>query len=163
MEKVRESIVVAMTVDGVIGAGAGLPWHLPQELQHFRTLTWGGTLVMGRRTFEAIGRPLPGRRTVVVSTTLVPQPGITVCADFAAAVAEALRHPEPVFYIGGRTIFRQALERVADLFVSWIDGQHAGEVVFPAWERSAWIETACTPHPGFTFCRYRRRTPAATP
>lgn len=157
MDAIREKIIVAMTADGVIGTAAGLPWRLPEELRQFRDLTWGATLVMGRATYESIGRPLPGRRTLVVSSSLLPQAGITVCSDFAGAVCTALRHPEPVFYIGGRSVYAQALPRVAELWISWVKGQYHGAVRFPHWEPADWDLLDCADHPDFTFCRYRRR------
>lgn len=157
----RENIIVAMTDAGVIGTPTGLPWQLPEELRLFRSLTWGGTLVMGRRTYQSIGRPLPGRRMLVVSTTLTAQEGVTLCRDFASAVAEALRHPAPVFYAGGRSIYQQALPRAEALLISWIRGDHAGTVRFPAWDREPWEKIGCEAFPDFVFCHYRRR--GATP
>lgn len=162
-EPARENIVVAMTAEGVIGTGTGLPWHLPAELQHFRTLTWGGTLILGRRTFAGIGRPLPGRRMLVVSSTLPPRAGITVCADFAGAVALALDDAAPIFYIGGRSIYRQALSRAELLLVSWIHARHPGTVRFPDWDREHWREEGCDTYPDFTFCRYRRAAEPPVP
>jgi dihydrofolate reductase len=80
-----------MTREGVIGAGNRIPWHLPEELRLFRQLTLGGTVIMGRKTFASLGRPLAQRRNIVISTTLAETPGIILCRDFPSAVATADR------------------------------------------------------------------------
>jgi len=134
----REIVLVAMTRERLIGAGSHIPWSLPQELRLFRQLTLGGTVVMGRNTFESLGRPLEQRHNIVVSTTLKERPGITVCRDFPAAVVAAESHGGKVFYIGGREIFRLALQRAELLRVSWIPGNYTGDCYFPEFDRKQW-------------------------
>lgn len=145
----REIILVAMTRERLIGAGDRIPWNLPQELQFFRQLTLGGTVVMGRRTFESLGRPLDERRNIVVSATLAPRPGITVCHDFGAAVAAALAAGGKVFYIGGHGIYQQALARAQLLRISWIPGAHSGDRYFPEFDRNGWCLAASENHGDF--------------
>ena len=138
LDLAREIILVAMTREGLIGAGNRIPWKVPQELKLFRRLTLGGTVVMGRKTFESLGRPLDQRRNIVVSTTLSETPGITLCRDFPSAVAAAAQIGGKVYYIGGREIYRLALERAELLRISWISGSYAGDRYFPDFDRNRW-------------------------
>lgn len=157
MNQPLESIVVAMTRRRLIGAGGALPWQLPEELEHFRRLTWGGTLIMGRTTFAGIGRALPGRRSIVVSTTLDPPPGVTVVATFAEAVGAAQRLAAPIFYVGGIEIYRQALLRADLLEISWIKAAARGDRYFPPYAAECWCEELRQDHGPFVHVRYRRR------
>ena len=130
-------ILVAMTEERLIGRGGALPWHLPAELRLFRQLTLGHPLIMGRHTFEAIGRPLPGRRNLVVSRTLAPAAGIEVCRRFEEALARA-EEAERVFLIGGRGIFAAALPVADTLRISWVRGRYEGDVYFPEYDPGEW-------------------------
>lgn len=142
IDSAREVILVAMTRDGVIGADNRIPWHLPEELRLFRRLTLDGTVVMGRRTFASLGRPLAQRRNIVVSTTLAETPGIILCRDFPSAVAIARQGEGKIFYIGGREIYQLALARAELLRISWIPGNPAGDCYFPDFDRKRWRLTA---------------------
>lgn len=155
----RGIILVAMTRDGLIGTGDHIPWHMPTELQLFRAITLGGTVVMGRNTFMSLGRPLAQRSNIVISTTLpTTTPGIRVCRDFPAAVAAAEAAGGKVFYIGGREIYRLALERVELMRISWIPGVYAGEHYFPEFDRRSWRLAASTDHGDFVHeCFLRQR------
>ena len=159
----RLEIVVAMDPDGVIGRDNQLPWHLPDDLRHFKRITTGHTVVMGRRTHESIGRPLPNRRNVVLSRRPGWQaPGIEVQPDLDSALAAA--GDEPVFIIGGAELFRETLPRAAVLHLTRVHECFPGDVHFPppgpGWEL-VWEEVheadarhAC----GFTFQRLERST-----
>jgi dihydrofolate reductase len=106
------ALIVAVARDGIIGRDGALPWHLPEDLRHFKRLTRGHAIVMGRRTFESIGRPLPERRNLVVSRTLAaPPPGVELFPSLDAALAAArTTDPEP-FVIGGAALYAEALPR----------------------------------------------------
>jgi dihydrofolate reductase len=151
-------ILVAMTEDGVIGRGNALPWHLPEELRLFRELTLGHPVIMGRRTLEAIGRPLPERRNLVLSRTLSPAAGVEICRDFDAALRLAASAAK-VFFIGGREVFARALPIADVLRVSWIAGDYPGDVFFPKvdWER--WKPVEEVEGTGFRHVAYWRREP----
>lgn len=153
----RDVIIVAMGADGLIGAGGTLPWRLPEELALFRRLTMGHALIMGRATFAAIGRPLPGRTILVVSGTLSPSPGIVVCATLDEARRRAAFLPPPYFYAGGVEIYRAALPVAEGLWVSWIAGEQRGDRYFPPYDRDDWREETKTAYAGFCHVRYRRR------
>jgi dihydrofolate reductase len=157
----RLELIVAMDPDGVIGRDNQLPWHLPDDLRYFKRVTTGHTLVMGRRTFESIGRPLPNRRNLVLSRQPGWRcPGVEVFPDLDAALTAA--GPGPVFIIGGAELFRAALPRAAVLHLTRVHQRHPGDVLFPpigpgwtlAWEE---VHPADESHAsGFTIQRLER-------
>lgn len=152
------TIVAAVARNRVIGRDGGLPWHIPGDLPRFKDLTMGHTLVMGRRTFESIGRPLPGRRTVVVTRRQNWQPrGVTVVGSVEAALREAGAEDDEVFVVGGGEVYRQTLDRADALELTEVDAEPDGDVFFPEVDWSRWQETARQDHPGHSFVTYRRR------
>lgn len=149
--------VVAMDRNRVIGKDGGLPWHLPADFQWFKRKTMGGTLVMGRRTFESIGRPLPGRRNVVVTRdTAWRHDGVEVVHD-AAAVTPA-RWPGDVFVIGGARLYDALLPRCTDVFLTLVRGTHDGDTVLPPFERAFPPPAIVLTTPEFTVLHYHRET-----
>jgi dihydrofolate reductase len=132
------ALIVAVARDGIIGRDGALPWHLPEDLRHFKRLTRGHAIVMGRRTFESIGRPLPERRNLVVSRTLAaPPPGVELFPSLDAALAAArTTDPEP-FVIGGAALYAEALPRATTLHLTEIDRDVSGDVRFPPFDRAA--------------------------
>ncbi|HSN85368.1 MAG TPA: dihydrofolate reductase [Thermoanaerobaculia bacterium] len=130
----RISLIVAMAANRVIGRDNDLPWRLPDDLRRFKRLTMGHTLVMGRKTWESIGRPLPGRAIVVVTRQEgygVP-PGVSV----ARSVEEALEIAEgdEVFIAGGEEVFRQTVDRADRLYLTRIDKDFPGDTFFPEFD-----------------------------
>ena len=137
------SIIVAASRNNVIGRDNGLPWRLPEDLRHFKQLTMGKPLIMGRRTFDSIGRPLPGRTMLVVTR----QPGwhrdgVIVCASPAEAIAraETLLQPgqEEVMVAGGEEIYRQCLPRVDRIYLTRVDVDVDGDARFPDIDGDQW-------------------------
>ena len=138
----RLNLVVALAANGVIGRDGGLPWHLPADLKHFREITWGHPIVMGRRTHESIGRALPGRLNLVISRDPhCAADGAVVVRDLDAALAAAGEVPE-VMIVGGAAVYAVALPRATRLFLTEVHALVEGDVRFPDFERSAWRETA---------------------
>jgi dihydrofolate reductase len=134
----RLSIIAALSLNRVIGRDQALPWHLPADLRRFKRLTLGHPLIVGRRTFEAIGRPLPGRRMIVVSR----QPGyapdrVEVSASIDAAIRAAAGDAE-VFIGGGAAIFAETLGRADRLYLTIVEATIEGDVFFPPYDESAW-------------------------
>jgi dihydrofolate reductase len=159
------SIIVAMDEDGVIGRAGSLPWHLPDDLRHFKATTLGHVLVMGRRTLDSIGRALPGRRTVVLTRNPAfrPPEGVEVAADLDGALA-LVRDAPQVFVVGGASVYRAALPRAHQLFVTRIHATVAGDVRFPPVDWGDWTLVEEERHPAdarhafpFSFRRYTRR------
>lgn len=134
----RVSLIVAMAANGVIGRGNALPWRLPADLRRFKAVTLGHTLVMGRRTYESIGRPLPGRRTVVITRRTDWRPeGVAVVHSLEEALASSPAETE-VFVAGGGEIFREALPRADRIHLTRIDAEVPGDTTFPEFEPTAW-------------------------
>lgn len=128
------SLVAAMANNRVIGRDNDMPWHLPADLKHFKAVTLGKPVIMGRKTFESIGRPLPGRRNLVISrqADFSPQ-GVEVVSSLDAALAAAADADE-VMVIGGGQIYRQALAVAQRLYLTFIDADIEGDTRFPDWE-----------------------------
>lgn len=160
MQRPEVVIVVAMTKNRVIGRQGRLPWHIPKDLQLFKALTAGQTLIMGRQTFLSIGRPLSDRRNIVVSRTLPPAPGIEICRSFAEALRMAAADGKKINVIGGEAIYRQALPFASAMVVSWVREDHAGDTFFPAFDLSAWLVEKVEAYPEFTRVWYKKRSSA---
>jgi dihydrofolate reductase len=148
------ALVVAIADNGVIGRAGGLPWHLPDDLKHFKAVTLGKPLLMGRRTFESIGRPLPGRRNLVLTRGAGAFPaGIEPVASLEQAQALLPQAPE-LCVIGGATLFAQTLPTAHRFYLTQVHGMVEGDVCFPAWDAAAWRETERREHPADERHRY---------
>jgi dihydrofolate reductase len=141
------SLIAAMAKDRVIGKDNAMPWHLPADLRHFKAVTLGKPVVMGRRTFESIGRPLPGRRNVVVSRNAQWRvEGVEVAASLEAAL-ELLADCDEVMIIGGGQLYTEALPRADRLYLTYIDAQLSGDTHFPDYMPLGWQELERARHP----------------
>ena len=154
------AIVVAMNPDHVIGVNGDLPWRIREDLRHFKRITMGHCIVMGRRTWDSIGRPLPGRTSIVVSRNPDLQlDGAHVVSSPEAAVrlARALGDEEP-HIIGGASLYAWALPRATTLHLTEIARTVAGDTFFPQWDRSAWRQLSRVDGqtPGVVFTRWQR-------
>ena len=155
------TIVAAVARNGVIGVGGGLPWHLPEDLRRFKELTIGHVLVMGRRTYESIGRPLPGRTTVVVTR----RPDWFAGAD-ADEVIRARHVPgalqlgseidDEVFVVGGGQVYEEALPLADRLELTFVDAEPEGDTFFPEVDWSQWREVAREEGDGVAYVTYER-------
>jgi dihydrofolate reductase len=137
-------LVAALARNRVIGAGGGMPWRLPADLQHFKAVTLGHPVVMGRRTFESIGRPLPGRRNIVVSRSLAEAPA---GCELARSLDVATAGPGPVMLIGGGELYAQALPRAQRMELTLVDAAPEGDTRFPEWRLRDWQLTAMRVRP----------------
>jgi dihydrofolate reductase len=136
----RIAVIAAIARNGIIGANNRLPWRLPEDMQRFRALTTGHSVVMGRRTWESIGKALPGRQNIVVTRGAAHS---AQNAEFVASLDAALarvRLPDPVFVIGGEALFRDAMPRADVLYLTEIERDFAGDVRFPEFDRREWRE-----------------------
>ncbi len=141
------SLVVAMARNRVIGRDNALPWRLPEELAHFKRVTMGHPIVMGRRTWESIGRPLPGRQNIVVTRTPgYAAPGCTVVESLEAAW-QAAGNAGEVCVIGGTTLFEETLPMADRIHLTEVEAEVAGDTWFPAFDRSQWSEREVARHP----------------
>lgn len=133
------SMVAAMAKDRVIGKDNAMPWHLPADFAWFKKVTMGKPIVMGRKTFESIGRPLPGRQNIVISRNPdFTAEGVTVVSDIAAAQSAA-GDVEELMIIGGGSIYEACLPLADRLYLTFIDLTVAGDTCFPAWD-DTWQE-----------------------
>lgn len=158
------TVMVAVARNGVIGRDGTLPWHLPDDLRRFRATTMGHVLVMGRRTYESIGRPLPGRTTVVV-TSQDPWPAqgprppeVHVARSVPDALGQAATLGTETFVQGGERVYADALPVADRLLITWVYEDPEGDTLFPAVDWSQWSETAREPFPGGAWSTYHRRT-----
>jgi dihydrofolate reductase len=132
------TLIVAVADNGVIGRDNTLPWHLPEDLKRFKRLTMGKPIVMGRKTYESIGKPLPGRHNIVVTRDAnYHREGITVVHDAGAALRAAGPVPE-VMVIGGAELFRALLPRAGRLHLTRVHGNIEGDVMWPALDDRHW-------------------------
>jgi dihydrofolate reductase len=173
----RLALVAAIAENGVIGAGGVTPWRLPSDLRHFRALTLGNPLLMGRRTFESIGRALPGRETIVVTRdpTFAPRAEVHIAHDVETALALARARAiatgaEKVILAGGGDLYGHLLGAVELMHLTFVEIAPAGDVYFPEIDWSQWDEESRLRPPraegdeaAFCFVDYRRRVPAAEP
>ncbi len=151
------AIIVAMTKDLVIGSGQTLPWALPEDLQLFKRLTMGSTIIMGYKTHASIGHPLPGRHNIVLSRSKRTLPGVQVCDSFTAGLRAAAQEGRPVFVIGGEELYLRALPIAAELHVSWVKGTITGDKHFPDFDPADWITCKSKDYSGFHYVHYRRK------
>jgi dihydrofolate reductase len=154
---VTVTLVAAIARNGVIGADGGIPWHLPDDQRRFKELTIGHVLVMGRVTYESIGRPLPGRTTVVVTRSAgwgADDDGVLVAPSVAEALALAATVDEEVFVVGGTRVYEEALPFADRLELTWVDAEPQGDARFPAVDWAAWREVAREEHDGWSAVSY---------
>jgi dihydrofolate reductase len=136
------NLIVAWAHGRVIGRGGTLPWHLPEDLRHFKRTTLGHPIVMGRRTWDSIGRPLPGRRSIVITRNPAwSAPGCETASGLGQALAMCEGAAE-VFVIGGAEVFAQALPLAQRLFVTEIDADFEGDTFFPPIDLAAWRQSS---------------------
>lgn len=136
------SIIVAMARGGVIGGDNKLLWHIGEDLRRFKRLTMGCPIVMGRKTYESIGRPLPGRDNIVLSSdTSLAIEGCVVVSSIAEAL-ERYSSEQQVFIIGGGQVYAQTMALAERLYVTYVDADYEGDTVFPAIDGSVWEEVS---------------------
>ncbi|MDI6740549.1 MAG: dihydrofolate reductase [Candidatus Edwardsbacteria bacterium] len=153
----KKIIIVAMTKDHVIGKSGKMPWHISDDLKLFKKLTTGNTVIMGRTTYESIGKPLPKRTNIVVSATVKEIPGAEVCATFEDAVKKAEGLRRDIFFIGGASIYKQALPIADAMHVSWVKQQYAGDARFPEFDLARWEKVSEEDYPEFIHALYQRK------
>jgi len=144
-----------MSLNRVIGRGNEIPWHLPEDFKFFKQTTMGHVLVMGRKTFESIGRPLPGRDTIVLSRKGFSHPGVQCVArleDVPAGTPE-----RQVFICGGAELYRQALLQCAALYLTLVKREVEGDAVFPPFEHQFELVAELRDTPEFRILHYRNR------
>lgn len=136
------SLIVAMTKDRVIGRNNQLPWHLSADLKRFKRLTMGHPIIMGRKTFDSIGKPLPGRENVVVTRDQgMKIEGVRLAHSLEEALAPYKNKEEECFVIGGAALFAQAFPKASKIYLTWIETPVQGDVFFPPFDLNKEFKT----------------------
>jgi len=145
-------LIVAVAENGVIGADGAIPWRLKSDMQRLKALTMDKPIVMGRKTYGSIGRPLPGRHNIVMTRSGWIADGVTVVPNLAEAVAAAGlqqgARPDEIMIIGGATVYAEALPSARRVYLTEVHAVPAGDTVLPAFDPSVWHETAREAHAG---------------
>ncbi len=151
-----------MSENRVIGAGNKIPWHLPEDFKWFKKLTTGNVVVMGRKTFESIGKPLPDRETIVLSRSGFAHQGVrTVSSLEAIELADPAFAGRDVFICGGAEIYAQALQRCSDLFLTLVKRRVEGDAFFPPFEDQFELAEQLADNAEFRILHYRNRAQSA--
>jgi dihydrofolate reductase len=142
----RIAAIVAMSDNRVIGNGNKLPWHLPADLAHFKKITMGKPIIMGRKTYESIGRPLPGRCNIIITRDPSFQAnGCVVCNSVECAL-EAAGYSEEIYIIGGSLIYESMFPRIERIYMTRVHQNFEGDALFPELIKTEWKETAVEEH-----------------
>ena len=172
------TIIAALTRNRVIGRDGGIPWHIPEDLKLFRKTTLGHAVIMGRRTFQSLRKPLDGRLNIVISTTLRgteevnrtkegnrggkpddPDSSPIICSTFHEAVATARRRDRDIFITGGTEVYRQALPVADRMLLSVIFQEYEGDTYFPQFDEADWKKTTSQRYSEFELVVYDRIIP----
>lgn len=154
----RLTLVAAYADNRVIGDHGRIPWHLSEDFAHFKATTMGGTLVMGRATYDSIGRPLPGRTTIVVTRN--PDwsaEGVLVAHSLDEALALAAEQAGDTYVVGGGEIYEQALPLATHQVLTEVHLAPEGDARYPEFDPDEWVETRREPRDGFTWVWWERR------
>ena len=159
----RVSVIAALAKNRVIGIGNRLPWRLPEEIAYFKARTLGHPILMGRKTFESLGRPLPGRTNIVITRNTAYKPEGCLVADSIPAALALCRDADEVFFIGGADLYAQAMPIADRLYLTEVDVEVDGDARFPDYDESAFNEVSRESHTGgkgdalrFDFVVYER-------
>jgi len=144
-----------MSLNRVIGAGNKIPWHLPEDFKWFKQLTTGNVVVMGRKTFESIGKPLPNRETIILSRSQFTYPGVRTVS--ALSQIELAHESREVFICGGAQVYAQALPLCSDLYLTLVKREVEGDAFFPAFEDRFELAEELRDTPDFKILRYRQK------
>jgi dihydrofolate reductase len=157
--------IAAVAANGVIGTGSDIPWRISADWQRFKALTMGNVLIMGRKTYDSIGRSLPGRTTFVITRDRMWRgDGVRAVPFLDEALDQAmLLDPEIIYVAGGGEIYRAAWDRLTGLEITEVDQCPEGAVTFPDIDPDEWIETSREPRDGYSFVSYRRRSQRDSP
>nr|AIA12856.1 Dihydrofolate reductase [uncultured bacterium] len=152
---------VAVAKNGIIGGDNDLPWYFPEDLKHFKEITMGKTVLMGRKTYESIlkrlGKPLPGRKNIVITTNAtyeVPE-GVAVYPDIETAVSK--NQNDDLYFIGGASIFKKGLELAQYMYLTHVHDEYPGDVYFPEVDWNLWEKVREAPHEHYTYAEYQKR------
>ncbi|MCB9358438.1 dihydrofolate reductase [Candidatus Woesearchaeota archaeon] len=151
------ALIVGIGPNRVIGKGNELPWNIPEDLKNFKEVTKGNSVIMGLKTFESIGRPLPGRNNIILSLDPVEIPNCTVCTSIPEAIKAGEEFGKDIFCIGGVSIYKQFVPIVEKLYISWIKKEYDGDMFFPEFDLDEWEPEETKEFNEFKFVIYKRK------
>jgi dihydrofolate reductase len=151
------AIIVGIGKHRIIGKGNQLPWNIPEDLKNFKKITSGNTVIMGLKTYESIGRPLPNRNNIVLHFEKIDIPGVTVCTSIPESIEKAKEFGKDIFCIGGVSIYKQFLPLVDKLYISWIKKEYQGDMLFPEFDLDEWQPEHTEDFNDFEFVIYKRK------
>ena len=151
------AIIVGLTKKRIIGKNNDLPWKISDDLKNFKKHTNNKTIIMGRKTYESIGRPLPNRNNIVISRTMQPKENLTIATSIEDAIEKAKQFNQDIFIIGGSTIYEKFLPIVDKLYLSWIKQDYDGDTYFPEFNLEDWQEESKEAFDEFDFIIYKRK------
>lgn len=154
-------LIAAVTSQGVIGKKGALPWYIPEDLKRFKKITTGKTVLMGRTTYETIGRPLPNRQNIVLDREQRPIEGAHVCGSLDEALVLARQLQQDLYVIGGASVYQQMLPYVKIMHLSHVKKDYEGDVFFPDYDKSDWEEVGREDFAEFVAVTYERKTKKA--
>ena len=146
--------IAAMSLNRVIGAGNKIPWHLPDDFKWFKAMTTGQIIVMGRKTFESIGRPLPNRETIVLSRSSFQFPGVRTISDLSELETE--KETRQTFICGGAQIYEQSLPLCSEIYLTLVKREVAGDAFFPPFESQFQLAGQIRDCADFKILHYKR-------
>ena len=150
--------IAAMSLNRVIGAGNRIPWHLPEDFKWFKKMTTGQVIVMGRKTFESIGKPLPNRTTIVLTRSAGPIAGVRTLSDLSQLdPADPALAGREIFICGGAQLYQQALPLCSDLYLTLVQRVVEGDTLFPPFEDQFELVEEVLSRPEFKILHYRKR------
>ena len=147
--------IAAMSLNRIIGRGRQIPWHIPEDFKWFKSVTTGNVIVMGRKTFESIGKPLPKRETIVLSRTVLSIPGVKTITSLDQI--DPSREEREVFICGGAELYTLALPLCSDLYLTLVQKLVDGDVFFPPFEDRFELADTLQEHPEFKILHYKNR------
>jgi dihydrofolate reductase len=150
-------IIAALTRKRVIGKDNKLLWTLPDDMKNFRNFTTGNTVVMGRKTFESIGKPLQNRHNIVITSSTASIPGVVCCKSLEEAIAKAKEYGKEIFIIGGASVYAQALPIADKMYLSFVKKDYEGDAYFPEFDENDWVVEKREDFPDFEFVAYSRK------
>lgn len=157
-------LIAALTAEQVIGKDGDLPWHYSEDLKHFKTITMGKPMIMGRKTYESFGaKPLPGRQHIILSRNQAiidkyTQDNVVVVTSVDAALKATGGNASEVMVIGGKAIYGEFLPLASRMYLTFIDKKYPGDTYFPKIDWDNWLVKAALPHTGFTIKYFERIT-----
>jgi dihydrofolate reductase len=159
------NLIVAMTEEGIIGKGNDLPWHISEDLKHFKKTTLSNIILMGRKTFESIGKPLPGRKNFILSSDPEKIPlavreheKVYIFSSVEDAVKAASSMPEDLYIIGGASVYKSTIKYANRLYISKVKKNYPGDVYFPEYDKSEWTLIESEDYQDFTLELYERKS-----